>query len=360
MQELVNEINAMFPELGFKLTEDHESRGLVISFPHTQQLLGPVWLGVSKSRQEYDDLVNAVKDCKTSAVKDVALLREFQESVDLAVCAGKGKHYFKTAKQDSTTPDAKHITAKPDKMAAQLVAARGYLSIGVEQSQPSLTVPDREKPDVVFLAIDCEAYERDSSKITEVGIAMLDTRNILGIAPDKSAVNWHQLVSARHFRIKEYCHLVNKDFIKGRPEEFDFGHSEIVSIEHIASVLADCFKLPQEDGVQEGHRKIVLVGHDISQDIAFCHKIGFSILNRSSIVEVLDTASMFRAYAKESNPRSLASIMYHFHIDAWHLHNAGNDATYTLFAMLAICVDAFDKDSTPSRLNPPSDKSLDS
>jgi hypothetical protein len=47
---------------------------------------------------------------------------------------------------------------------------------------------------------------------------------------------------------------------------------------------------------------------------------------------------MFRAYSKDPNARSLGNVLYHFDLEGWHLHNAGNDAVYTLWAMLAMSV----------------------
>lgn len=45
---------------------------------------------------------------------------------------------------------------------------------------------------------------------------------------------------------------------------------------------------------------------------------------------------MWRALKREVNPRSLSAILAEIGIAAWNLHNAGNDAVYTLQAMLGI------------------------
>ena len=55
-------------------------------------------------------------------------------------------------------------------------------------------------------------------------------------------------------------------------------------------------------------------------------------------MEAIDTAAMFRAYSRDTNPTSLGRILYHFDMSGWHLHNAGNDAVYTVWAILAIAV----------------------
>jgi hypothetical protein len=51
-----------------------------------------------------------------------------------------------------------------------------------------------------------------------------------------------------------------------------------------------------------------------------------------------DTAFMWRYLKREGNPRNLGSILAELGIIGWNLHNAGNDAVYTLQAMIAIVI----------------------
>lgn len=76
---------------------------------------------------------------------------------------------------------------------------------------------------VIFISVDVEAYERNQRLITEVGIATLDTLDINQTASGKVGENWRNAIRARHFRIKEYGHLNNKDFVKGCADKFEFG-----------------------------------------------------------------------------------------------------------------------------------------
>jgi hypothetical protein len=75
----------------------------------------------------------------------------------------------------------------------------------------------------VFICVDIEAYEKDHKIITEIGIATLDTEDLKAIAPGKDGVNWRKAIRARHFRILEYKHLQNRDFVHGCAEYFQFG-----------------------------------------------------------------------------------------------------------------------------------------
>lgn len=83
-------------------------------------------------------------------------------------------------------------------------------------------------------------------------------------------------------------------------------------------------------------RGIVLVGHDVGTDINYLRTIGYEVHNLLSLREIVDTASMWRYVKREQNPRSLGSILVDLNITGWNLHNAGNDAVYTLQAMIKI------------------------
>lgn len=89
---------------------------------------------------------------------------------------------------------------------------------------------DAEKPapynhgdSIVFVCVDVEAYERNTRQITEIGIATLDTEDLKAINPGEGGANWRKIIIARHFRIKENRHLINKDFVHGCPDRFEFG-----------------------------------------------------------------------------------------------------------------------------------------
>ncbi|KAI9740754.1 MAG: hypothetical protein M1818_004719 [Claussenomyces sp. TS43310] len=230
-----------------------------------------------------------------------------------------------------------------------------------EQFDPFQPALYTQEDSVIFICVDIEAYERNHSLVTEIGIATLDTADITLTAPGRDGQNWKQAINARHFRIKEYGHLRNKDFVQGCAEHFQFGSSEWVSIGDTPHTMAECFKNPHLEAIRgpmpevaieddvtlelrnqpkrsTAKRNIVLVGHDLGNDIDYLKGLGFDIHNLSNIHGLLDTATMYRALRKESQSRNLASILADLNIPGWYLHNAGNDAVYTLQAMLGIAL----------------------
>jgi hypothetical protein len=84
-------------------------------------------------------------------------------------------------------------------------------------------VPFEQESSVVFICVDVEAYEKNHRLITEIGIATLDTADILNVVPEERGINWFSAIRARHFRIKEYGHLNNTEYLQGCADMFRFG-----------------------------------------------------------------------------------------------------------------------------------------
>ncbi|KAF7879419.1 hypothetical protein EAF04_000615 [Stromatinia cepivora] len=193
---------------------------------------------------------------------------------------------------------------------------------------------------VVFICIDVEAYELNNNIVTEIGIATLDVLDIANMEPGVLGENWRKAIRARHFRIKEHMHLNNTKHVQGCPESFEFGTSEVIFIDDAPHVVGTCFKYPFSDPspsaeLADKKRNIILVGHDVDADIRFLRQIGYEI-NNLNLHEGCDTTLMWRALNREPNPTKLSNILEKIGIAAWNLHNAGNDAVYTLQAMLGI------------------------
>ncbi|TKA69538.1 hypothetical protein B0A49_09762 [Cryomyces minteri] len=232
-------------------------------------------------------------------------------------------------------------------------------------------------------------YEKPPRPITEIGISTLDTRDLIGVAPGNNCEAWFALVRTRHLRIAEHAHLRNGDFVAGCPDKFEFGESEFVAQRDTPSKIAECFRPPYSRDIapstrevrstkleagtpvksqdrmtapseQPERRRVILLGHDVGQDISYLRSMGYNPLNLDNLLELLDTASMFRAMTREPSPRSLTHILYTFEIAGWNLHNAGNDAAYTMHAFLGIALrSALDDRREALEANAPKNRSVD-
>ena len=123
--------------------------------------------------------------------------------------------------------------------------------------------------------------------------------------------------------------------------------------------------LQSQDHDQKGgqHRNIILVGHDLGSDLAYLRQLGSQIFSPgrntspiaamevnahgtsrsetlAAILEALDTGILYRVLVKEQQTRSLARVLGGVGKTGWYLHNGGNDARYTLEALVGIVVAA--------------------
>jgi hypothetical protein len=113
-------------------------------------------------------------------------------------------------------------------------------------------------------------------------------------------------------------------------------------------------------------RDVVLVGHDLDGDLHHLSRLQSKVFSnlphpdatqqhaasetpaRQHIIESLDTARLYQALKNETNLPSLAKILQVIDRTGWHLHNGGNDARYTLEAMLGILILARQEDDAPT------------
>ncbi|KAI4177197.1 MAG: hypothetical protein LQ343_000680 [Gyalolechia ehrenbergii] len=214
--------------------------------------------------------------------------------------------------------------------------------------------PFEFRSNVVFICVDVEAYEKNERPITEIGISTLDTSDLIGLPPGEVGKTWMKKIRTRHFRIKETAHLHNSEFVAGCADRFEpeFGESEWISFKDAPQVIASCFRPPYSrpldhlngglsndaEGTPEPKRKLVLVGHDIKNDIHYLRKLGYDVSNLSNLIEALDTADLYRAWKHQLNPSKLGSILVDLELTGWNLHNAGNDAAYTLQSLIGIAI----------------------
>ncbi|GAQ04283.1 hypothetical protein ALT_1604 [Aspergillus lentulus] len=208
----------------------------------------------------------------------------------------------------------------------------------------------------IFICVDVESNERCHEQVTEVGISTLDTVDLVGIPPGANAENWTSRIRSRHLRVREYGHIVNRQYVLGCPGSFEFGESEWVSKGKLADVVQACFQPPYSFGIEDTagvqlgsgpehkhqKRNLILVGHNTSMDVKYLATLGIPVFEdvTTAFLERIDTAELYRIIRSELNQRSLASTLSELGIIGWNLHNAGNDARYTLEALVRmICRD---------------------
>jgi hypothetical protein len=367
VQDLLKEINIHL-KLSLRITDSQREEGLVSRFPDYPQCL-PRYLGRSTSRGTYDIMVSDVPSEYFRAAGEAAhappdsgTLEEFKKMIENLWDVQKNKSKAARAKKQGERIVKQKGLVDEFKRAQRHLGLRA--SVGTAEAiDPYLPAPTAFDQSVVFVCVDIEAYEKDHNKITEVGVATLDTRDLAGVAPGTDGEAWRGKIRARHFRINEYRHLVNNQYVTGKPNGFEFGVSTFVSLKDAPTEVAACFRPPFglhehnigvryaqgpviseadademrkniNDSIAEidldEKRNVVFLGHNTNADVGYLQKLGFDPLKAEGILECMDTAKMWQAWRREQQPTSVGRILNSLDIIGWGLHNAGNDAVYTV------------------------------
>ncbi|KAI0542260.1 hypothetical protein GGR58DRAFT_526336 [Xylaria digitata] len=217
------------------------------------------------------------------------------------------------------------------RQATSYTSSNSLMTTGWDVLKPA---PFKHRESVRFVCVDVEAYEKDARVVTEIGLAVLDTEDIVDTCPGEKGENWFSLVQAYHFRIKERRYIVNSEYVQGCPEAFDFGESQVIPNKDINKAVGRVIG----DKNSEDERPVIIVGHDIRQDLKYLTMIGYNPWGIPQIVDEVDTKDMFRRMERGLHGRSLAMICTELGIPGRNYHNAGNDAVYTLRAMITMAV----------------------
>jgi len=167
----------------------------------------------------------------------------------------------------------------------------------------------------VFLSLDVESWEKDHSRVTEIGWTLLDPRHPTG----------ETMLLDQHYIITDFLHLRNGSFVPDFKDNFRFGASVNASLEDsVRELQKDINLYTDRDG------GICLVGHDLKSDIEYVEKSGIR-WPEGKVIQRFDTAEMNAARLGTANDRiGLGRALDSLGIDNWCLHNAGNDAHYTM------------------------------
>jgi hypothetical protein len=386
--ELMNQIDKQFPHLEILTSQSMQrfrDRDLLVDFPE-HAVFTPRYLDMSTTKAIYERIASWVPDrgfqtddelpCPPPDDGDV---KTFKDICDGVLASGKGKK--SKAERNRAQQKKREASNSMFKRTQRYLGLRQVLGNGaIHPSHPfcqsseltaptvppdpsndpnltsdekmeitqtrvrllhthkidiSLPVPHPFHTDAVLIAIDVEAWECDQSVITEVGLAVLDTRKLSSMPPGRNGESWFKLIEARHLRMMEYEHLVNEKYVRGNPLGFNFGTSEPASVHDVSYAMEDIF-----DSACSPSRPIVLVGHDLDSDIRYLGKLGFTPLAHRAVADSVDTQGMWRCVNgfNIDGQTKLASLLDVLGVPYSGLHNAGNDAVYTMQACLGLAV----------------------
>lgn len=130
----------------------------------------------------------------------------------------RAQRYLGLKKKNDPPAEAKLIEVEEEKVVD--AGSENEYEDEIDVEQPT---PHPQESSVVFVCIDVEAFEFSPNQITEIGVATLDTKDIVGVSPGKNGSNWWKVIRAQHFIVREFRHLENKVHCQGNRDGFVFG-----------------------------------------------------------------------------------------------------------------------------------------
>lgn len=220
--------------------------GLTIQFRSKHTQLRPRFLGVIRDQEQYQRLQINIpsstfqlpgEDFQPELDEELPEVKQYDlqlfQALDLGGNKKKGssKHATPQAREEYQTnmqldfkdnlemveqflglraPKPKRVSLPSDWTAAMEERSweeelAGMKTKAAAKEPPPAVDPSKPAPfgfcsNVIFVCVDVEAYEKDSSKITEIGISTLDTNDLAGAAPGELGSQWRSKIRVRHFR----------------------------------------------------------------------------------------------------------------------------------------------------------------
>ncbi|GJJ72437.1 hypothetical protein EMPS_04794 [Entomortierella parvispora] len=175
-------------------------------------------------------------------------------------------------------------------------------------------------PAMWFVSVDIESYEMDHSKILEIGWSIWDSG--LNVFQDK------------HYAVQEYRHLKNGRWVADRRDRFMFGETLWAPLKECAMTFQDDLEKAARYNDQGQY---ALIAHDMGSDEKYLRQMGVKF--PKGMIQ-FDTKDMNAARANSAHDSTkLETVLDQMDIENYCLHNAGNDAHYTLELFLALIRD---------------------
>ncbi|KAK6455900.1 uncharacterized protein RJT20DRAFT_51633 [Scheffersomyces xylosifermentans] len=175
----------------------------------------------------------------------------------------------------------------------------------------------------ILFCIDVEAWELNGDFITEIGISIYDPRvQFLSMMPSTTQI---------HILIRENLERHNGRFVPDHARNFNGGTSLVMSEYEAACFIQTLINFYFEPNNSKLGGS--LVGHDVKGDIKWFNQLGVKFPDK---VDIIDTHTLF-GFTTGKNGTSLKNALIAVDIPYAFLHNAGNDAYYTLLVLMKLC-----------------------
>lgn len=183
----------------------------------------------------------------------------------------------------------------------------------------------------ICMSIDIEAWEKNPSIVTEIGISIWDPR----VEDGKYSISGPTFQN-HHILIDQSLPLRNTQFMPDHKYQYLLGKSKVMDIRHCQAFiqgLIDKYMVPDPNESQTLGYQRAFVGHGFASDLKWLKTLQLRI---SDDIPIFDTMKFFQSMYG-STGSGLGKALRLLQIPHAYMHNAGNDAYYTLRLLLHMC-----------------------
>ena len=100
--------------------------------------------------------------------------------------------------------------------------------------------------------------------------------------PGANGNEWAVNIQSRQFRIIENSHHINRKYVEGCPDKFDFRQSEWIDKQDVVEMLEGCFQSSRSKRSRSSSKacKVILIAHDTAADVKYLVGAGFNVSQR--------------------------------------------------------------------------------
>ncbi|KAH4901531.1 hypothetical protein HBI80_146350 [Parastagonospora nodorum] len=188
---------------------------------------------------------------------------------------------------------------------------------------------------MIVVCFGTESWVRDHDKLTEIGIATFDLRDMRTFkSPGMHGDSLLKQVYFYHARIEENAHVINIKYCPGDLDSNCFGQTRFANFSDATKMVESIFKLSFDAEYPElGFCPVIVMGHALSGDLAMLSRtLGVHAAVFDTVVSIIDTQQLCRetcswTYHNLANLQKLVSEANFHYRDT---HTACNDAAMTL------------------------------
>jgi hypothetical protein len=204
---------------------------------------------------------------------------------------------------------------------------------------------DSELTDLpVLVSLNVEGNNWDGQGMRELGIATLDLREFC--QDEEKYLHCRPIIHSTNYILKSSAS--RRKFLFNSSQRIDSSDTT-----KLRDVISSNLLIPDPLTKGATHRRVILVGHGVATETRCLEELGLPLNAFPAVVGTVDTCIFATRVTKQhlslKQLIDVVGIPLHRNVDfggAVHLHCAGNDANYTLRALLALLeIETRDSDS---------------